>query len=84
MRLRVSNLGASTTGWELCVLFSQFGTVLSAGVVMDRTRAEGRSLGHAFVRMATGGARAIAALNGSTFGGRRLRVRRAPGDWAEG
>ncbi len=73
--LYVGNLSFSTTSDDLRTAFSQFGTVQSASVVMDRET--GRSRGFGFVEMADGGDDAINAMNGADFQGRKLTVNEA-------
>ena len=73
--LYVGNLSFSTTSDDLRTAFSQFGTVQSASVVMDRET--GRSRGFGFVEMADGGDEAINAMNGADFQGRKLTVNEA-------
>src|SRR5438067_13391721 len=74
-KLYVGNISFQTTNEELVEAFSQFGTVTSAQVVMDRET--GRSRGFAFVEMADGAEQAIAAMNGAQFQGRALTVNEA-------
>ena len=73
--LYVGNLSFQTTSDGLRELFSQFGTVTSAQIVMDRET--GRSRGFAFVEMADGGDEAINSLNGRDVDGRTLTVNEA-------
>jgi RNA recognition motif-containing protein len=74
-KLYVGNISFQTTEDELREVFSQFGTVTSAQVVMDRDT--GRSRGFAFVEMADGGEQAVEAMNGAQLGGRTLTVNEA-------
>ena len=74
-KLYVGNISFQTSEDELREAFSQFGTVSSAQVVMDRDT--GRSRGFAFVEMADGGEQAIEAMNGAQMGGRTLTVNEA-------
>lgn len=76
-KLYVGNLSYTTSNADLEQLFSQFGTVTSAEVIMDR--ATGRSKGFGFVEMGTDqeAQAAITALNGKEFGGRPLTVNEA-------
>ncbi|MHB9132000.1 MAG: RNA recognition motif domain-containing protein [Armatimonadota bacterium] len=76
-RLYVGNLNYNTSNADLEQLFSQFGTVQSAEVVMDRN--SGRSKGFGFVEMASDdeATAAINALNGRPFGSRSLTVNEA-------
>ncbi|MEX2322983.1 MAG: RNA-binding protein [Acidimicrobiia bacterium] len=78
MNIYVGNLPYTTTSDELRELFSQYGQVDSAGVIMDRDT--GRSRGFGFVEMPDAdGTKAIDALNqpGAEFGGRSLNVNEA-------
>lgn len=76
-KIYVGNLPFSTTSETLNELFSKFGTVDSAKIVMDRET--GRSKGFGFVEMSTGeeAQAAIEKLNGSDMGGRSLVVNEA-------
>ena len=73
--LYVGNLSFGTTSDDLRQLFSQYGNVKSAQVVMDRET--GKSRGFGFVEMSDGGDAAINALNGTDVGGRSLTVNEA-------
>src|SRR2546426_8140514 len=99
-KLYVGGLPYSSTEQQLQELFSQHGSVTSAKIITDRYT--GQSRGFGFVEMATGeeAQKAIAALNGSSMGGRTLVVNEArpqekrayggggggggPGRWEEG
>jgi cold-inducible RNA-binding protein len=76
-KIYVGNLPFSATNDSLNEMFSKFGTVSSAKIVMDRDT--GRSKGFGFVEMSTDGeaAAAIEKLNGSDVGGRNLVVNEA-------
>jgi RNA recognition motif-containing protein len=76
-RIYVGNLGYDTRNADLEQLFSQFGTVRSAEVVMERD--SNRSKGFGFVEMSTDDESdaAIATLNGKELGGRALTVNEA-------
>ncbi|HEY3378938.1 MAG TPA: RNA-binding protein, partial [Armatimonadota bacterium] len=67
-RIYVGNLGFDTSNADLERLFSQFGTVRSAEVVMERST--GRSKGFGFVDMSSDdeAQAAISALNGKESG----------------
>lgn len=76
-KIYVGNLPFSATSESLNEMFSQFGTVDSAKIVMDRDT--GRSKGFGFVEMSSGdeAAAAIEKLNGQDMGGRSLVVNEA-------
>src|SRR5688572_25390879 len=74
-KLYVGNLSFGATDESLREAFSQYGTVTSAQIVMDRET--GRSRGFAFVEMADGADQAIAAMNGAQLDGRTLTVNEA-------
>jgi len=76
-RIYVGNLGFDITNEDLEQLFSQFGTVKSAEVIIER--GTGRSKGFGFVEMSTDeeGQAAINTLDGKEYGGRRLTVNAA-------
>ncbi len=76
MNIYVGNLPLGTTDNELREIFSQFGQVHSAKVIMDRDT--GRSRGFGFVEMSENVARkAISELNEHEFNGRQLVVNEA-------
>lgn len=76
-RLYVGNIPFTATEDELREVFSKHGTVTGVDVIADRET--GRPRGFAFVEMEDPAAAdaAIAALDGSDFGGRNLRVNEA-------
>jgi RNA recognition motif-containing protein len=76
-KLYVGNLSYAVTEADLEEWFSQFGTVQSAQVIMDRD--SGRSKGFAFVEMDTEAQAqaAIDGLNDQEAQGRRLTVNEA-------
>ncbi len=77
MNIYVGNLPYNTTEDDLHGLFSAYGDVSSAKIIMDRDT--GRSKGFGFVEMSDGGQgqAAIEALEGTDLGGRNLRVNEA-------
>jgi cold-inducible RNA-binding protein len=85
MNIYVGNLSFRATDEDMINLFSEFGEVVSAKVIMDRE--SGRSRGFAFVEMANAedGKAAIEGLDGQEHQGRNLRVNEAQprGDRAE-
>ena len=74
MNIYVSNLSFNTNDAELNELFSKFGAVSSAKVIMDRE--SGRSRGFGFVEMASDdeGKEAMAGLNNKEVEGRPMSV----------
>ncbi len=74
MNIYVGNLPYSVQDEELREAFEAYGEVLSAEVIFDRRTQ--RSRGYGFVEMDNDdeAREAIAALNGSDFQGRELRV----------
>jgi RNA recognition motif-containing protein len=73
-KIYVGNLSYSADDQELENVFSQYGTVLSARVIIDRY--DNRSKGFGFVEMEDEAAadQAIEALNGKDHMGRELKV----------
>ena len=75
-KIYVGNLPFSADEEAVRALFSAHGTVESVSLPMDRET--GRPRGFGFVEMSQAdSARAIAALNGHSMGGRPLRVNEA-------
>ena len=76
-KLYVGNLSYSVGDADLQEMFSEFGSVNSAQVIMDRDT--GRSKGFAFVEMGSDSEAqaAISACNGREVGGRALTVNEA-------
>jgi cold-inducible RNA-binding protein len=76
-KIYVGNLPFSATNDSLNEMFSKFGTVTSAKIVMDRDT--NRSKGFGFVEMSSDSeaASAIDKLNGQDVGGRSLVVNEA-------
>ncbi len=77
MNIYVGNLSFDTSESELREMFSQFGEVDDASLIIDRDT--GRPRGFGFVQMPDDRAArdAIAALDGTEFGGRPIRVNEA-------
>lgn len=77
MNIYVGNLPYTVDGDELREIFSGFGEVASATVIMDKF--SGRSKGFGFVEMPSkdDAEKAISALNGSEVKGRNLTVNEA-------
>ena len=76
-RIYVGNLPYTADNEQLTQLFSEFGEVVDASVVMDRD--SGGSKGFGFVQLSSddGARNAIAALNGTMLGNRAIRVSEA-------
>jgi RNA recognition motif-containing protein len=75
-KIYVGNMSYSTTEQQLTDLFSQFGTVQSVNIVVDRYTNQAKGFG--FVEMEDDAAEAaISALNGKELGGRQLKVNEA-------
>lgn len=83
-RLYVGNLPYSTRDEELRELFAPHGAVESANVILDKM--SGRSKGFGFVEMASAedAEKAVQALNGNDFGGRKLKINEANPEQARG
>jgi RNA recognition motif-containing protein len=77
MKIYVGNLPYDTTNEQLNELFSEFGQILSASVIMDRET--GRSRGFGFIEMPTDAEaeKAIESLHQKEFNGRALTVNKA-------
>jgi RNA recognition motif-containing protein len=77
MKLFVGSLGYDVRNSDLEEAFAQFGTVLSANVIMDRDT--GRSKGFGFVEMSSQneGLAAIDGMNGQAIAGRTVAVNEA-------
>jgi len=76
-KLYVGQLSYDTTNESLKALFAQFGEVASANLIMDKMT--GRSKGFGFVEMSSDedAQKAIDALNGTDFEGRKIIVNEA-------
>jgi len=76
-KLYVGNLSYSTTEKELRDMFSKSGAVKAVTIPTDRMTGQPR--GFAFVEMenAADAAKAIAACNGQSLGGRQIKVNEA-------
>ena len=77
MNIYVGNLSYRMDDKDLEAVFSKFGAVKSAKVIMDRET--GKSKGFGFIEMedSAAGTKAIEALNGNENEGRTLRVNEA-------
>lgn len=76
-KIYVGNLAFSIDSEQLSGIFSEFGTVASSNVIMDRDT--GRSKGFGFIEMSSDGEAqtAIEKLNGMEVGGRQLKISEA-------
>ena len=76
-KIYVGNLSFGVDNNQLTDLFSDFGTVDSANVIMDRDT--GRSKGFAFVEMSSDSEAqaAISKLNGQDLSGRAMNISEA-------
>lgn len=76
-KLYVGNLPYSTTNESLGEMFSGYGTVVSAVIIMDRM--SGRSKGFGFVEIEEdeGADKAIAEMDGKEVEGRNIKVNEA-------
>lgn len=76
-KLYVSNLSFNMRDAELLEVFTNFGSVVSAKVIVDRF--SNRSKGFGFVEMQTPeeAQKALAAVNGTEIAGRIIRVMEA-------
>jgi cold-inducible RNA-binding protein len=76
-RIYVGNLSYSADNEQLVQMFSAYGEVVEATVVIDRD--SGRSKGFGFVEMSDAAAarNAIASLNGTMLDNRTIRVNEA-------
>ena len=76
-KLYVGNLPFTTTDADLEETFGQYGVVASANVITDRETGRSRGFGFVEFENASDAQAAQAALDGSDFGGRALRVNEA-------
>lgn len=67
----------NTTEEELRDLFAQFGTVLSANIIIDRETRRPKGFGFVEIEEDSAADAAISQLDGKEFGGRNLRVNEA-------
>jgi len=77
MKLYVGNLNFQTTEGALEDLFSQYGTVTEAMLVMDKMTQRPRGFGFVTMGSAEEAQKAIEALNGKNIEGRNLVVNEA-------
>ena len=76
-KMYVGNISYSTTEEKIQEVFSEYGEVTSANLIIDKL--SGRSRGFAFVEMANDSEAdtAISALDGAELEGRKLKVNEA-------
>src|SRR4051794_35716297 len=74
MNIYVSNISFHTSEDDLKNLFSKFGAVTSAKIIMDRETNESRGFGFVEMQSAEEGNKAIEGLNGKEIEGRALSV----------
>jgi RNA recognition motif-containing protein len=73
----VGNLPHSTTEDELRNLFAAHGEVDSISIITDRDTGQARGFGFVQMKDSAAADKAIAALNGTEFGGRALKINEA-------
>jgi hypothetical protein len=78
----VANLPNGTTDEQLAQLFDQYGIVLGAFLARDAATASTKGCGLVNIAPARAAEAAIAALNGTIVGGRRIEVRAAAPEMA--
>lgn len=76
-RLYIGNLSYSATSDSLREAFSACGEVTDVHIVEDRDSGQSRGFGFVTMGSATEAAKAISMLDGSSLGGRALRVNEA-------
>lgn len=79
-RIYVGNLPYDTSDADLRSLFERFGRVSSAQVITDRMTGKARGFGFVSMPYLEDADEAIARMNGSSMGGRRLTVNEAKDD----
>lgn len=77
MNIYVSNLGFNFNDEDLKNLFTAFGEVTSAKVIMDRTTNQSRGFGFVEMPDDSSAANALAELNGKMADGRPIKVSEA-------
>ena len=76
-RLYIGNLSFNADGTSLRALFASCGDVMDVHIVQDRETGQSRGFGFITMGTAAEAAKAISALDGSSFDGRALRVNEA-------
>ena len=77
MNLYVSNLGFNVQDEDLKALFTEFGEVSSAKVIMDRTTNQSRGFGFVEMPDDASAQKAINELNGKMADGRSIKISEA-------
>ncbi len=77
MRIFVGNLSYSVSSESLRAIFEEFGTVISADVIMDRYTNRSRGFGFVDMPDEAEAMAAIEALNGREIEGRTVNVNKA-------
>ncbi len=73
-KLFVGKLSIGTTGSNLAELFKQYGTVVDATVIIDRTTNKSRGFGFVEMSDAAAAQSAIKALDGKEYDGKTIAV----------
>lgn len=76
-KLFVGGISWGTSDDDLRTLFSQFGEVVDAKVILDRDTGRSRGFGFVTISEDDNARRAMSELDGSEFDGRRIRVNEA-------
>ena len=77
MNIYVSNLSFTIQDEDLRGLFSEYGEVSSAKIIMDKATSKSRGFGFVEMPDEEGSKKAIAGLDGSTVDGRAIKVTEA-------
>ena len=76
-KIYVGNMSYHTSEEELRDLFAQYGTVLSANIIIDRETRRPKGFGFVEMQDDASADAAISELDGKEVGGRNLRVNEA-------
>ncbi len=77
MNIFVAKLSSATTNDDLAALFQEYGTVLSAKVIMDKETGNSKCFGFVEMEDNVEAMNAINALNDTEFHGRKIVVKKA-------
>ena len=77
MNIFIGNLSYEVSDEDLKTLFSQFGSVISAKVIVDSDTGQSRGFGFVELESKDQGQKAIAGLNGVELKGRTVKVNEA-------